>query len=437
MKIINYKPSKEIMENRYYKNAEYIIKILNSAGFTAYIAGGFVRDMLISCRKKIKDIDIATSAIPEEIKNLFDRTIEVGIQFGVIIIILDDNQYQIATFRKDDIYIDGRHPVSVSFSGPENDALRRDFTINGLFYDPLNHRIIDFVNGIADIKNKLIKAIGDPYDRFSEDKLRMMRAVRLSSTLLFNIESNTYKAILKESKGLLLVSRERIYEELKKGLTNNNSPSSFILKLFESGLMEYIIPELIPILADNEQRSLICKMLDINPVKNDMAFILSILLHSLFKNSDQDIANIRNISEKIKCILKRLKLKNQDIKDITDIISKSFTIDKSERLDIADLKRLFMNRNIIQYLHFYRIRIIIYGGNINDYYSLISSYVNFLKEKPPRPFLSGKDLHKLGLEKGPLFGKVLEEVFDLQLRDKLKNKDEALEFVIKKYDQNS
>src|SRR2546430_13841785 len=170
-----------------------IVRKLRAAGHVAYYAGGCVRDLLSG--KPPKDIDIATDARPEKVQKLFPRTYAVGAHFGVIVVLENGLQFEIATFRSDDVYLDGRRPSEVHFSSPEEDARRRDFTINGMFFDPAKNELIDFVDGRTDLKAKLIRAIGDPTKRFSEDRLRMLRAIRFATVLEFEIEKETWNAL--------------------------------------------------------------------------------------------------------------------------------------------------------------------------------------------------------------------------------------------------
>src|SRR5438132_6514434 len=181
---------------------------LRESGHIAYFAGGCVRDMVRGLTPK--DYDIATDARPEAVQNLFARTFAVGAHFGVIIVLENGFQFEVATFRSDDAYIDGRHPSAVHFSSPEEDAQRRDFTINGMFYDPVAENVIDFVAGSADIDAKLVRAIGDPARRFAEDRLRMLRAVRFATALDYQIEPTTWDALIANAASIDEISAERI-----------------------------------------------------------------------------------------------------------------------------------------------------------------------------------------------------------------------------------
>jgi poly(A) polymerase len=195
--------------------ATAVIKKLVDAGYIAYFAGGWVRDFLM--QRPSDDIDIATSASVTEIQSLFPKTIPVGVAFGIVIVVQDHHQFEVATFRKDRGYIDGRRPTGIDPASPEEDAQRRDFTINGMFYDPLTEKLWDFVDGQKDIQKGVIRAIGDPHERFSEDRLRMMRAVRYSTRFNFPIEAGTLQAILTHAESLLpAVAMERVWQEFKK-----------------------------------------------------------------------------------------------------------------------------------------------------------------------------------------------------------------------------
>lgn len=190
-----------------------IVKVLRRNGFVALLAGGCVRDMLL--RRIPKDYDVATDARPEKIISLFNRTLKVGAKFGVIIVLLDNCKVEVATFRSEADYIDGRHPQKVRFSDPEGDASRRDFTINGMFFDPIKKMVIDYVDGQTDLKKRIIRTIGLPELRFGEDYLRMLRAVRFSAQLCFKIDSKTFDAICKNAHNITQISGERISMESK------------------------------------------------------------------------------------------------------------------------------------------------------------------------------------------------------------------------------
>jgi poly(A) polymerase len=219
-----------------------VIKTLADAGHIAYFAGGWVRDYVM--KHPSDDIDIATSANVDQIQQLFKRTIPVGVAFGIVIVAIGPHQFEVATFRKDRSYVDGRRPTGFDPADPEQDAQRRDFTINGLFYDPLHDKIYDYVEGLADIRKGVIRAIGNPIDRFTEDRLRMMRAVRYSTRFDFPIESDTLQAILKLSSTLLpSVAMERVWQEFKK-MSQFAHFDTGLVTLHELKLLPTIFPQL-------------------------------------------------------------------------------------------------------------------------------------------------------------------------------------------------
>ncbi|HSU87489.1 MAG TPA: CCA tRNA nucleotidyltransferase, partial [Terriglobia bacterium] len=218
-----------------------IIRELRKRGHEAYLVGGCVRDMVMGLEPA--DYDIATSARPEEIVKIFPRTESIGAQFGVILVIYRGHPFEVATFRSDEAYVDGRRPTGVVFTDVKQDVLRRDFTINGLLYDPLDQRVIDYVEGQSDIQAKLVRAIGDPHARFEEDKLRILRAVRFGARLGYEIEPATWEAVRSMAPKIHQVSSERIREELSRILTDGRPARGFRL-LDESGLRAEILPEL-------------------------------------------------------------------------------------------------------------------------------------------------------------------------------------------------
>ncbi len=222
--------------------ATAIVDRLHKEGFLAYFAGGWVRDFLLGSHSE--EIDIATSAPPKKIQSLFPKTVDVGADFGVIVVVIEGQNFEVTTFRKDLTYVDGRHPESVDFSTPEHDAERRDFTINGMFYNPLTEEILDFVGGQKDLEKRIIRAIGDPVERFKEDRLRMLRAVRFSARFDFEIEKKTKEAIQEYASSLLpAVSLERIWQEWTKMSQKPHFDKAALL-MDELGLLRTIFPKL-------------------------------------------------------------------------------------------------------------------------------------------------------------------------------------------------
>src|SRR5438067_9242411 len=223
------------------KNAREVVSRLRQHGHVAYFAGGCVRDMVRGLTPK--DYDIATDARPEVVQKIFPRTYAVGVHFGVVIVLQKDFQFEVATFRADEAYVDGRHPSAVRFSSPEEDAKRRDFTINGMFYDPVAEEVIDLVGGRADIAAQTIRAIGNARQRFAEDRLRMLRAVRFATVLDYEIASETWSALVASAPSINQISAERIREELVRIFLSPNRVRGLDL-LDATGLLRVILPEL-------------------------------------------------------------------------------------------------------------------------------------------------------------------------------------------------
>ncbi len=219
-----------------------IVKILNERGYTAYYAGGWVRDYLLG--HPSDDIDIATDAKPEAIVELFPKTIQVGISFGVVVVLIDGHQYEVATFREDLGYEDGRRPTQCAYTNAEGDARRRDFTINGMFFDPIEEQVIDFVGGREDLKRGVVRAIGNPHERFKEDRLRMIRAVRFTYRFGYDLDEKTELAIKDHSHGLFpAVAMERVWHELQK-MARYPTFGEALLKMYAVGLLDEIFPPL-------------------------------------------------------------------------------------------------------------------------------------------------------------------------------------------------
>ncbi len=231
-----------------------VVKKLVDAGHIAYFAGGWVRDYLL--KHPSDDIDIATSATVEMVQSLFPKTIPVGVSFGIVIVVVEGHQFEVATFRKEGGYLDGRRPTQILYATPQEDALRRDFTINGMFWDPLKEELFDYVGGESDLKKGIIRAIGNPHERFFEDRLRMMRAVRYSTRFNFPIEAETRQAVLDHADALLpAVAMERIWQEFKK-MSQFAHFDRGLTTLHELNLLQTIFPSLKPLSLETIRRYL-------------------------------------------------------------------------------------------------------------------------------------------------------------------------------------
>ena len=422
------------------KAAFEIARKLKDHGHTAYFAGGSVRDFVME--KDAHDIDIATSAVPDAIEALFKKTVPVGRQFGVILVESDDTFFEVATFRREGGYQDGRHPTEVSFTGPEEDARRRDFTVNGLFFDPFENKVIDYVGGLPDIKRRLIRAIGDPHERFEEDKLRLLRAVRFASTLNFDIEENTWKALRSRAAGISCVSPERIREELVKMLVRPNAWKGFQL-LSDSGLMKEILPE-IEAMKGVEQppehhpegdvfvhtRMLLEKLKDPTPT-----LALSALFHDIAKPVTYAVKNGKICfyehapigARMTRLIMKRLRFSNEDIDKVAEAVENHMKFADVQKMREGKLKLFVSRPNFSEEMELHRIDCLSSSGRLDNYQFLQSKLEQYANEplKPPR-LLTGNDLIALGMKPGPGMKPLLDEAYELQLEHVLKTKEEAV-----------
>jgi len=430
------------------KDAVQIIKRLRQEGYQAYLVGGCVRDLLLGI--KPQDWDIATNAKPEEVQRLFKKTILVGAKFGVVIVRMRHKNYEVASFRTDLDYKDGRHPEAVKFSDAEQDTRRRDFTINGLFYDPIKNQVIDFVGGEQDIKKGIIRAIGEPERRFSEDKLRMLRAVRFSARFKFPIEPMTKSAIKRHAREILEVSPERIREELVMIFTQKN-PDLALELMDELGLLEVLIPEVKAMKGvqqppefhpegDVFTHTKIMLSLAKNP-SPELAF--GILFHDIGKpKTFQVLDRIRfnrhnvvgaEISEKI---LKRLRFSNREIKLISALVKEHQRFMDVKKMKESTLKRFLGMKHFDIHLELHRLDCLASHKDLSAYRFVKNRYQKFLKElkrwkSKPKRLITGYDLIKLGLEPGPIFKKILWKLEDAQLEGKIKSKEDALEYAKK------
>jgi poly(A) polymerase len=388
-----------------------IIRELRQRGFDAYLVGGCVRDMVMGLEPA--DYDIATSARPEEIVKIFPRTESIGAQFGVILVIYRGHPFEVATFRSDEAYIDGRRPTGVVFTDVKQDVLRRDFTINGLLYDPINEELIDYVNGQADIDAKLVRAIGDPKARFEEDKLRILRAVRFGARLGYEIEAETWKAVCAMAPQIHQVSSERVREELSRILAEGQAARGFRL-LEGSGLLQEILPELQ--WADHIERSL--KLLG-RGVEPD--FAMGVLLQST------PIPSVEGVVE-------RLKFSRAEMHHIVALVENLPQFSKVRQMSLATLKRFFRLNRFEDHIELARIYRFARSEALTD--------VNFVQGKRaewtaqdifPQSLITGDDLITMGFKPGPVFKEILNRVEEEQLEGRIVGRQKALEFVKQHY----
>jgi poly(A) polymerase len=396
-----------------------IVQRLRARGFVALWAGGCVRDASLGLAPK--DYDVATSALPEEIREVFGRrrTIPVGAAFGVISVIgpKEAGQVDVVTFRSDGDYLDGRRPVSVSFSSPEEDARRRDFTINGMFFDPVAETLIDFVGGQDDLRRGVVRAIGDADQRFAEDKLRMLRAVRFAQTFGFSIEEATLRAVKRMAPQISVVSVERVVLELRRMLAHRARALGMEL-LLATGLLPGVLPELEPMALDGGsggghwRRALdTLARLEGQP---SLPLALSALL-------SEAVAGDAALPQRLS---KRLKLANKDERRLLWLVEHRDALVPCGPW--PRLQRLLIEPGIHELLALATARVLAVGGSLTE----LEQCARLLElpgaELDPPPLLTGDDLVAHGIKPGKGFAALLEAIRDAQLERRIATKPEAL-----------
>jgi poly(A) polymerase len=424
-----------------------IVQRLREAGHEAYFAGGSVRDMLLG--QPPDDYDIATAAHPEEIQKIFPRTLEVGAQFGVILVLHDGDSFEVATFRHDGPYLDGRRPSEVRYAGMEEDIRRRDFTVNGMMYDPVEDRVIDLVGGKEDVARRIIRAIGDPRARFQEDRLRMIRAARFAASLGFEIEADTFEAMRAEAAHVTLVSWERIGEEVTRILTEGGARRGFDI-MDATGLLAEILPEI-------AQMKGIEQTPDYHPEGDVFAHTMLVigqlaepteslaygaLLHDVGKpvtvgRTEQRLTfygHTEKGAEMATAILKRLKRSRAVWERVAYLVKNHLRHTQAPKMRVSTLKRFLGEPGIDELLELTRLDALASNGDL-QYYQFCREKQAELKHEDihPPPLVTGKDLIAMGLKPGPLFHEILDHVKEAQLEGELRSREEALDWVRKEY----
>jgi len=424
------------------EQAANIVHRLQQAGFSAFWVGGCVRDFLLG--REPQDYDIATDARPEQVEKLFNRTLAVGRKFGVMIVVEARHQFQVATFRAEADYQDGRRPTKVVFSSAEADAQRRDFTINGLFYDPVAEKLHDWVGGEKDLRAKIIRTIGPAEERFAEDHLRLLRAVRLATQLGFAVEPQTFAAVNLLAPKIKLISAERIRDELIKLFAPPHAARGLVL-LRDSGLLEHVLPELAATAACEQSPDYhpegtvfehIRLMLEKLPPDAHPSLPWAVILHDIGKpvTAERDAAtgkihfyeHERIGAAMAEEILQRLRFPKKQIEGIVACVRQHMQFKDVKQMRKATLRRLLMRETFPLELELHRLDCLGSHGDPGHYEFLVEQAAE-LKKKPAirPPLLAGNDLIKLGMKPGPAMGALLAEIRERQLQDELKTPFQA------------
>ena len=427
------------------QHALQIVLRLQRAGLAAFWVGGCVRDPLLG--REPSDYDIVTSALPEQIESTFDHTIAVGRKFGVMVVIEGGHQFQVATFRAEADYRDGRHPEQVTFGDAKADAQRRDFTVNGLFYDPIQEQLHDWVGGEQDIRAKLLRTIGDPTERFGEDHLRLLRAVRFAAQLGFDIETETMAALREHSAKIRTVSAERIREELNKLFSPPHAARGLEL-LRETRLLESVLPEIAATIACEQSPEYhpegnvfnhLVLMLKQMPQESDPSLPWAVLLHDVGKpvtaSSDPATGAMhfygheRVGADMAEQLLERLRFPRKQSQDIVTAVRCHMQFKDALQMRKSTLRRLLMRPTFPLEMELHRLDCLGSHGQL-DVYNFLNNESKALEKRPQirPPLLKGDDLMALGMQPGPAMGALLAEIREKQLQDELTTPEEARTF---------
>jgi poly(A) polymerase len=444
--------------------ATSIVKTLRQHGFEAYLVGGCVRDLLLG--REPKDYDVATNATPRQVMTIFPQTYAVGAQFGVVLVPAPDSGsapdceaeggsksacVEVATFRSDIGYSDGRHPDEVRFSNdPREDVARRDFTINGMLLDPVSGEVFDYVGGRKDLEAGIIRTIGNPQHRFTEDKLRMLRAVRFAARFEYTIEPATFAAMQALADQIAVVSRERVRDELTRMLTEGHASRAFLM-LDESGLLQFVLPEISAMHGVEQPPEFhpegdvfvhTLLLLDNLPQPCPPTLGWGALLHDVGKPATFRIAPDRirfdghvDVGVKIaQAICRRLRFSNDDTEQILALVDNHMRFGDAMKMKESTLKKFMRLRDFDEHMALHRADCLASHRNLTTYEFIRQRRAEIPPEKMrPAPLVNGKDLIAAGHVPGPKFKEILSAVEDAQLEGRLPSRDAALEFVRREF----
>jgi poly(A) polymerase len=423
--------------------AHAVVAKLRGAGHQAYLVGGCVRDLLLGV--KPKDFDISTDARPDRIMDLFPKSGRVGALFGVVLVRDVFDQVEVATFRSDHEYEDGRHPEVVRFeSDPRQDVLRRDFTINGLMMDPVTGEVLDFVGGREDLKQRVVRAIGDPETRFREDHLRLLRAVRFAARLRFEVEAATFDAVRRNHGLILKVAAERVRDELVRILTEGGARRGFEL-LDATGMLADVLPEVAAMKGVEQPPQyhpegdvwkhtlLLLEQLD----RPNATLALGALLHDVGKPPTFRVADrIRfdgHVEEGVRLahgILHRLRFSREEMEQVEALIANHMRFKDLQRMKDSTLKRFLRTPYFEEHLELHRLDVSSSNRNLESYDLAKRKLEEYPEEHlKPEPLVTGADLIGAGYEPGPVFSRILEAVEDAQLEGRIHTAGEAMALV--------
>ena len=427
--------------------ATEIVQRLRDHGFKAYFVGGCVRDLVMGLDPK--DYDITTDATPDQVMALFPDGLTVGAQFGVVVVPRESGNVEVATFRSDGIYADGRHPNEVRYAKtPKEDVLRRDFTINGLLYDPVAQspagQVVDYVEGCADIQARRVRTIGDPVRRFSEDRLRMLRAVRFAARFNFTIDQDTIAAIVELAPRIKDVSAERIRDEILKILTEGHACRGFEL-LNQTGLLEHVLPEVKamqgvaqPPEFHPEGDVWVHTLIMLEALRNPtVTLALGVLLHDVGKPRTFSIRERIRFDNHVEVgaamaddICRRLRLPARDTERVVELVRHHLRFKDFPQMRRSTQLRFVRMPGFEEHLELHRLDCLASHGDLTNY----ELARKLLRETPveeikPAPLIRGDDLIRLGYKPGPIFKAILQAVEDAQLEGQIKDRDEALQLV--------
>ncbi|MDO9541163.1 MAG: CCA tRNA nucleotidyltransferase [Kiritimatiellia bacterium] len=440
------------------EGAKTIVLRLREAGFQALFAGGCVRDMILG--REPKDFDVVTDAPPEKVLGLFPRAVAVGKAFGVVRVGVNRNTcppeqwatgakvdyYDVATYRKDGVYRDGRHPQSVAFTDERTDAARRDFTINAIFFDPIEGKLRDYVGGKEDIDNKIIRTVGKPAERFQDDHLRMLRAVRFAATLNFVIEQGTADSIKQQAALIGRVSAERIQQELSRILLESAQPGSALEMLSAFGLLQEIMPEAETMRGQEQPPQFHPEgdvwthtILMLNALtRPSLRLAYAVLLHDIGKPvtaiKAPDRIRFNRHAEFgaaiATTILQRLRLPSADIKAVSHIIGNHMRFMDVRRMRKSTLRRLITADTFPDELELHRLDCVASHGDMQNYCFLADFKAKFEVEPVlPPPLIKGNDIIALGVSPGPDVGRLKKAAYDAQLESKFDGRNAALKWL--------